>query len=1738
MSAGGFHSSRSRAGSSTATHEKGRVAHMHGYAMATTNNTINATRYFDPCAATASMFLYAQGTSVVCCHYDTLAIERRFARHAEEVQLLAVDNHSDIGAGRLVVSYDVGQTAIVWDLMTGDEVARFASYENLTCAAWMRNGNVAFGNAQGNVILFEPTTSEHLSARTLDQIAITAISPAADCRTFAIGYQNGSLLIATLQPRFTILHNLTTSRGPSPIVTLSWHASSARSKSDMLSVQTNDGDLRVWSVSKAYNADDPAKIVRILKRTENYVTGPNWMGWSKNGRIIQHSESETVSWDVRTKHVTCDTIPTLETIRGLAVYGPSGTLFTLGANNTVQQFDLNAPAMLVQNVQHPANLLPPSPPISLEAEEKSQPGNVSESESQVQITFRPTDMSDQEEDGRSPLARYLQSESDTEQYRPTTPASNISRSTVSISSSTSQTAARRYPASTVSRGMTENTYISAGSSLRSGVTQPRERRERESLSTTSSISMGSSHYRPTRKPSRLRNEVPRSPEDARVVDLFKFTKSRLIDVPYKAPFSTDHTRLTNDDLRRQMLSTIFGWHKDIDELVRDEMSRHPLGSTNRILLAKWLGDISTDIMEMGSENMTSSDWMLLALSGIGGQASQHKLGRAYVQRLLESGDVHAAATIMVGMGDHNDAVEIYVSHKKYLEALVLTCLFFPAAWERQEQIVKKWGEWAVQHGQQQLAIRCFACTGRESTEPWSSPSAQQLTFPSITQTVPELLSPPLSPPVMNHGPQRSIAKNSALKLITSFDPHAKNRLLANVDDGKTPIAGGATPIMETALSPGGADPATAILRGNRSQFNTPATARPVNGFGRQRLPSIGEAPDSAQRDLLTAITRQEADPYAKALQSMEVHDTAIRKLELTRPNTASPRLMKDTAKGHPPPSPSPAAVAALMESGRVRRNGSRSRIPEGLDLSLPSFKDSLPEDLTSPEPSANSSVRYHWPSRRRGPASVASSVSMASATSSVARSQRGYHADQGKGLDNYTYNPDVAPTKKQARESSRDGRSGRGTSQSRKDDRGKSKDRGRAASRSYTPKGGKRSPKSPVPMSPEDLINLATPREDLDQMSHGGGKGRLIDISNDEMEPPSQPSTVRKVGYANRDGSRVRGSSRTGSRNGRSSSRARSPDKRHVPPALDLRGRSASRGPPSNRSPSSPQPMSANLQQHYYGSDDEEDYRKAVEDQERFRLRNNRSTSRARGEVPASPMSVRSTAWSTRETPREKSDLRRNTSHAGSESAPRRKIAAPLKTPAPMQLVTDSSGDLKVIKDERQLKKEAAARELEARRKSLATRPSAPPIMHPDEITPAPLTSTLPSLMELPSTTYVPPKKEDLPFRSASVDPNAGRSMYATRNRPAIGLPATPRAMRLVMDSESSSRNNAPVPPIPATFAQASPAMPPQPQPQHESPTRRSPERVEEERKVDDVPLLLSSSVYTPPPPANSRAAAQIGRSMSAPPQDLVQPQGHSRRPSAVNSTSMGRRPSHDANAFPARRPSHDANAFPTRRPSHDANIPPPPPPPVPPMLKELQHLAQPPPPPPAPLPHAGSPKPVVYGGSSGMIEIVMDDDQQQHPQQPLQQQLQQQLYPQHYQPQQQQQPQQPPPPPPIPSAIPVSEATVPIISTPNPRNGHNRGRSSVDNSIAGRISRATERMRSASRSRGTPSIKSPELVGGAPYESVPPPPPPAPSHPPVSMGMHYRVQNQVVYQQVQAQVAQQEGRNEYRTGLHQSEMI
>lgn len=414
---------------------------------------------------------------------------------------------------------------------------------------------------------------------------------------------------------------------------------------------------------------------------------------------------ETSSWDVRTKHVAYENVPTLEHVRGIAIFGPGATMFTLGPNNTAQQFDLNSPPVLVANVQHPANLLPPSPPVSIEEQKKGIVTMQADGLSSIPINV--DIVSESDDDHMSPLARIAR-EMDKLEERQQVPDRSGALSPVSSQASfTSRSSAASRPyhkqGSVRSKGMSDHTVMSLGSSLHSR--EPSVISSRDSLSMSSVSSTHSSRSRPSGRGSRLRQEILRSPEEKVVVDLFKFTKSRLSDLPYRAPQVPDGSPKSTADLRRQMLSTIFGWEGEADGLIRDELSRHPRGSANSLLLTKWLGDIDNDIMATSSQSMTSSDWMLLALSGIGGQASQQKVARAYIQRLLEKGDVHTAATIMIGMGDQNDAIEIYVSHKRYMEALILTCYVYPADWGRQAQLIRKWGEWAVQHSQQALAIR-------------------------------------------------------------------------------------------------------------------------------------------------------------------------------------------------------------------------------------------------------------------------------------------------------------------------------------------------------------------------------------------------------------------------------------------------------------------------------------------------------------------------------------------------------------------------------------------------------------------------------------------------------------------------------------------------------------------------------------------------------------------------------------------------------------------------------------------------------------------------------------------------------------------------------------------------------------------------------------------------------------------------------------------------------------------------
>ncbi|CAL3962474.1 unnamed protein product [Diplocarpon coronariae] len=1686
-------------------------------------------RDFEPCAATASMFLYAQGNSVVCAHHDTLKIERRFPRHTEDISLLAVDTVSERGAGRLVVSYDVGQTAIVWDCMTGDELARFASYENLTVAAWMRNGNVAFGNTQGNVILFEPTTSEHISARTIDQIPITAIAPAADCRTYAIGFANGSLLIAALQPRFTILHNLTTSRGPSPIVTLAWHASSSRQKSDMLATQTNDGDLRVWSIAKSPTSNDTARVVRVLKRTENFQTGPNWLAWSKNGRIVQYSEGETSSWDVRTKHVTYESVPTLGHVKGLAVYGPGATLFTLGQSNTVQQFDLSSPCQLVANVQHPANLLPPSPPVSIE-EQKNQASSsgpaAGEEISAVPINI---DISESDEDHMSPLARIAREmdQLEMERHEPDradtlSPVSSRSlASTTSRSSAGSRTQHRTH-SSAASRGVSDGTTMSVGSSFHS-TREPSVASSRDSLSMSSLSSQSNTSGRSRPRGSRLRQEVLRSPDDTRIVDLFKFTKTRLSDIPYTHPQVLDNARLTSDDLRRQMLRTIFGWDGEAQELIQDEMSRHPKGSPNRLLLAKWIGDIDTDILATSSGSMTSSDWMLLALSGIGGHASQTTVARAYVRRLLEKGDVHTAATIMVGMGDQNDAIEIYVSHKRYMEALILVCLVFPTDWQRQTALIRKWGEWAVQHSQQQLAIRCFSCTGTESSEPWVSPTAQAATFSQLqSMSIPEMLSPPLSPPGAR-GPQRSIAKTSALKLITSFgDNSGKSKFFGLGDEERTPIGGGVTPIAESALSPSGGDTAhTAFLRpGHRSAYHTPASARTATpgGFSRQRLPSIGETPsDVAPRSALEPAKlptpghsgpdteRSERPAVAHGRKSSHPETMQLNPatyVPLDRAATASPMMQKSRQHGvsHSLPSPSPESFTVTKQHARTR-NGSRDRKPDGLQIQWPPLESIITGDyMTSPDLSGASSR-----ARAETDRSVAGSATPHSTTAnrSPLTSERSYRSMgtaspvvTGRSLDQYISSLESAQhyAEKQRRQASKErDRAGRARSGSRKPKaREPSEDRGRSAARFIKP--AKRSPTSPIPMSPEDL-------RDLGAVGYGGDAllaPRTREPSQARVTTSKPPSRDRRTSpQAGVLRSQVSLGSKPASRvASRNNSRRPSPDTRTLTLIDTSRGRSKGREGSTMRSPSSPLPMSP--QSKFYQADDVDDSEALT----RVHLAHPRFRSRQRSH---GRLGERGTSAA-----RDPSPDRRRRDRSSSRVRGERDISKSRKKAAALhptrggyahsRTVSDHrAGDIQQIKNERTLKKEQAARDLEERRKSLARRPSVPPIVHPEELAQlSPLKYRASPSPELPRSSASPSPKPPMmqPPRSQTTSPQtlqnppASSKESAQRSSVQIGLPATPRAMRHPKhDPEGRETPN--VPQIPERYEPAQPAfwgtsnaitynnafenLAQLPKTTYHAAPRRlfprsasAPIPEEPLRSPAALPaaLPLHPAFHAALPPSSRRKMQDPVRAPLFSPRKIT-PGGES-QPGTLGYEIQNPRPPYPSSVPGVMKgidETIEASSQPLNPSNENLTPPPPPPPPAPPILKELQHLATPPPPPPAPLyrPNDPNTNSMVSGVSqgSGVIEIVMDDDDDKTHQAIID----------------------------VPAAPQHFQRTPPI--------SHNRGRSENDSSITGRLNRAAERLRSASRGRNgaspnfdqTPSPPQSESTlqtMQSPYESVP----------------------------------------------------
>ncbi|KAB8077954.1 hypothetical protein BDV29DRAFT_32119 [Aspergillus leporis] len=1462
---------------------------------------------FEPCASTASLFLYAQGSVILCLHHDTLALERRFENHTDDIGFISVDNVSERGAGRLVVSYDVSQTAIVWDLFTGTVIARFASFEVLKVAAWMRNGNVAFGNEKGDVILFEPSTSEHISCRTIFD-PITALAPSSDCRTYAIGYQNGSILIATLHPTFTILHTMNSSRGPSPIVSLAWHASSSKQKSDMLATLSSNGDLRVWSVAKPIGKEAP-RVIRVLKRSDtSSSTEPKWMAWSKNGRIVQYLEGETWAWDVRTKHITSEPVPTIENPRGFANYGPTATLFTLGPHNTIQQYDLETSAMVANVQHHPAGAVPTSEDArarGTSARALQDPPEMRESGAMFGTRRTPFDPS------RIEVVRQQRAEL-------TSPVSSRSHAN-SVSSQASSGKYGVVPFSSPSRsGQTATSFSLTSASGRE--TPQASGASAASYAYASSVSMSS--VKSSRAASRLRNEVHLSPAD-KAIDLFPFTRGRLNDVPYRHQRLLDESHLTPDDLRRQMLSVVFGWEGDIDGLINEELSLHTPGTQSAILLSQWLGESDTDQMAsmLGSGPASTADWMLLAFSQMSGESQANKVGQAFVQKLLELGDVHISATILLGLGDKNDAIEVYVSQNCFMEAILMACLVTPMDWQRQSHLVRRWGEHVVSHSQQQLAIRCFMCTGVEPSDPWTSPAAQQATsFAEVmsrrspmTSSEPSyhdpgsLLPPGSQPKAL---PSSRQLKTPALKLITSFDsqPSQKFRFPGLKSDDRTPTnAPGVTPIAESAvadsaLSPGGFG---SYKLNNIQSLNIAMSSRTgTPAFNRGRLPSIGETPVDVQPPTLPANGPKKLVDYGSTSENDDQEDQ-------TENNKADQLGLLSSARYEPEdgykPSPQtavqasadkfanikglPSPAAGVFEALKERsdsRNGSRDRKPDGLQLHLSSAEfpalDMLDQDdlidFTSPASTLNSFTAKSPSVSGRSIDQYISSLDEAN-----------YHAKK------YPKSRSQGRTRRETDEiaSQRSARQhhARNTSQEA---------RGRHERRYIPP--AKRSPSSPVPMSNEELARYHTTHEDTEDSRKAKTRSKTRSASR-IRKPRSRNSSER--------------------RNNRSSSRHTAS---RVGAEKTERGRSTDRQEPRARSPSHSLPVPL--------TDDA--LRLVASDRER------RSHQRSSSRRPDKGKTEARASSRSRHDHESKSDTDNQQDDAATNGNTRN-LFVEISPPVKQEMLTEENRALhsatvppavpKIGLAELR-RKELAAAELEARRLSLARNPSAPNIPFPGELQ-CPRNAPESPPFSVNSFGARTPGRRRVSASKASPEYPSSSDSNSSRSGP-LGLPTTPRAMR--HPKYNGYQETVPsVPNIPDNSSLLSDAK-----------YQGEAERISRSMSVP-VPEIQQPGTVPFDLPMHPRFNPRLPRSRS---NSRTRTKGHRRESSREQGGySYGGSPvsvSIEEGIEHALGPRQHEN---------------------PPILAELQHLnTPPPPPPPLPMLHCASPR-----ESSGTIDIAIDNE-------------------------------------------------------------------------------------------------------------------------------------------------------------------
>lgn len=821
---------------------------------------------------------------------------------------------------------------------------------------------------------------------------------------------------------------------------------------------------------------------------------------------------------------------------------------------------------------------------------------------------------------------------------------------------------------------------------------------------------------------------------------------------------------------------------------------------------------------IGAGNVSATAWMFLALSQMGGQGPvNQQVGQTFVQRLLEVGDIHASATILLALGDRNDAIEVYVSRNYFMEAILMACLLMPSDWQRQSYLVRRWGEHVVSNSQQQLAIRCFMCTGAEPSEPWTSPTVPNApaSFGALNEVASPVGSPVLSskPSISLEPPgpdpnNRMTVKSSSLKLITSFGPaHSQHFKFPGLkSDDRTPTnAPGITPIAESAvgdsaLSPGG----LGSYRLNNIRSINLTMNGPSGNYNRQRLPSIGETPvdvqpptllapqslptpvdSSSDKEKLKGGSEKKKAP-GSMLDSHSKNSVGDPLVLLTSarydPNQEShdpsPQTAVQTTNAKDLPSPS-AAVFESLTDYRRSRNGSRDRKPEGLHIQWPpperpgSGSFSNPRALSVYTPTQEQSDAT---ADSRSATSFAQSLNSAKSPVPSGRSIDEYinsleEAQYYAKLDrhHHTRGRDKHELEVRAKQPSRPG---------------SIDSRGRSNHRYIQP--AKRSPSSPVPMSPEDFVRHNASVESIQSY-----------VDSEKLHNRSRQgkssSRSRNVATTER---RQRSSSRGTEKKHKASSRHRSHD------------HSADRAFSAIRSPKSPVAMSPSGEDRPSNARSfEESLRLVTGDRERLRSRNrDRSGSRRPRERGTS---MRRDASPDRRRARARSPSRQAREPGDNQTDKESIIAASVNTAgesdalSPREMLSDASYKGTSTSTQRsrltpaeRLKREQAAAELEARRLSLARRPSAPVIPLPGEVQ---LLKPQPEQLESP-----PSSGGSFTQRQGRFGGDYGSPRGRTGNP--VGLPVTPRAMRYPKYSDGQPEDVEPVPDLPGSMM-TSPSM-------------------------------------------------------------------------------------------------------------------------------------------------------------------------------------------------------------------------------------------------------------------------------------------------------------------------------------------